>query len=169
MLNNRLIQELRDQESLLAARQAELASKQGPNHPAMLAINAQLHEVRAKIGNETGRVLQSLKSEVEVARARERAIADQVAKMKVEIARYDEAAVPLHAAEQQADTSRKLLADLSRRQHEIEALRGTQVPDAQRVSVARTPQLPYFPRTKSLLFAALLGSLERQRRPQPGA
>ena len=158
-LSNRLIQELHDQESVIAAKQADLASKQLPSHPAMLAVAAQLREVRGKLANETGRIMQSLRNEAEVARARERAIAEQVAKVKVEVARYEDAAVPLRAAEQQADTSRKLLADLSRRQHEIEALRGAQEPDAQRISTARPPLLPYFPRTKALLFVAFIGSI----------
>lgn len=158
-LSNRLVQELHDQESLLAAKQADLASKQLPGNPAMLAVGAQLREVRSRLSTESSRILQSFRNEAEVARAGERALADQVAKVKVEIARYDDAAVPLRAAEQQADTSRKLLSDLSRREHEIEALQDAQEPDARRVSIARPPLLPYFPRTKALLFVALIGSL----------
>jgi succinoglycan biosynthesis transport protein ExoP len=158
-LSNRLVQDLHDQESTLAARQADLASKELPGNPAMKAIAAQLAQVRGKLGTESTHILQSFRNEAEVARAGERALAAQVAQVKVEIARYDEAAVPLRAAEQQADTSRKLLADLSRREHEIEALQGSQEPDAQRVSTARPPLLPYFPRTKALLFVALVGSL----------
>ncbi len=158
-LSNRLVQELHDQESLLAAKQADLASKQLPGNPAMLAVGAQLREVRSRLSTESSRILQSFRNEAEVARAGERALADQVAKVKVEIARYDDAAVPLRAAEQQADTSRKLLSDLSRREHEIEALQDAQEPDARRVSTARAPLLPYFPRTKALLFVALIGSL----------
>ena len=158
-LSNRLVQELHDQESLLAAKQADLASKQLPGNPAMLAVGAQLREVRSRLSTESSRILQSFRNEAEVARAGERALADQVAKVKVEIARYDDAAVPLRAAEQQADTSRKLLSDLSRREHEIEALQDAQEPDARRVSTARPPLLPYFPRTKALLFVALIGSL----------
>lgn len=158
-ISNRLIQELSDQETTLRAKQAELASRNGPSHPAMLAVNAQLREVRSKITSETARVLQTFRNEVEVARARERGIAEQVAKVKVEVARYDDAAVPLRAAEQQAETSHKLLNDLTRRQHEVEALRGAQEPDAERVSVARAPLVPYFPRTKALLFVAAIGSI----------
>ncbi|CAH2601468.1 Polysaccharide biosynthesis tyrosine autokinase [Rhodovastum atsumiense] len=159
VVGNRLIQELQDQETTLRARQADLASNHLANHPSMLAVNAQLREVRGKLSYETGRVLQSLRSELDVARARERTLADQVARVKVDVARYEEAALPLRAAEQQAETSRKLLADLTRRQQEIEALRGAQEADAQIVSTARPPLLPFFPRTHSLMMIAALGSI----------
>jgi capsular exopolysaccharide synthesis family protein len=158
-LSNRLVQDLHDQESVLAARQAELAAKELPGNPAMRAVSAQLAQVRTELARESNRILQQLRNQAEVARAGERALADRVAKVKVEIARNNEAAVPLHAAEDQANASRKLLEDLTRREHEIQALQGAQEPDAQRVSIAHPPPLPYFPRTKALLFAAFVGSL----------
>ena len=71
VLSSPLIQSLRNQEAELSRKQAELKQKLGPGHPDQATIAAQLGQLRGMIGTESGKITSSLKSQADIARARE--------------------------------------------------------------------------------------------------
>jgi capsular exopolysaccharide synthesis family protein len=71
VLSSPLIQSLRNQESELSRKQAELNQKLGPGHPDQASVAAQLAQLRRTIGTESSKITSSLKSQADIARTRE--------------------------------------------------------------------------------------------------
>lgn len=71
VLNSPLIQDLRKQEADLLQKEAQLATRYKPAHPAMINIKAQERDLEQKIKDEINKIVRSMAGEAAVARARE--------------------------------------------------------------------------------------------------
>lgn len=65
-----LIQRLKEQESEVRRRRAELATRYGPKHPRMMNVEAELADVRTKISLEIDKIVAGIRGEAEVAAIR---------------------------------------------------------------------------------------------------
>lgn len=152
VLQSPLIRELRGQEALLERQIAELSEEYGNRHPTLLNAQAQLRDLRTKIQLEVNRVIEGLRNEVAVARARSSSLAASLEKNKEEIAQLNQSEVQLRALELDANASRTLLENLLERTKQTTSQETFQQADANVVSYAAEPTSPSFPR-KGLIFS----------------
>ncbi|HEX2680814.1 MAG TPA: AAA family ATPase, partial [Candidatus Dormibacteraeota bacterium] len=82
VLASPLIQWLKEQETQLSRRQAELSVRLGPNHPDPRANQAELTQLQGTIQAEISKVTASLKGQVEVATTRELGLEQRVAQLR---------------------------------------------------------------------------------------
>ena len=108
VLGSPVVQELRKQRDEVAKQIAELQGRYGPRHPDLMKAQRQRAELDAEITEEIGRVVSSLRAQVEVARSRYAAIASAVAGAKSEQAKINNAAVDLRGLQQNLDAVRTL-------------------------------------------------------------
>jgi capsular exopolysaccharide synthesis family protein len=155
-----VIQSLRQQETELLRKQAELSQQYGRRHPRMLSLTAEVENVRLKIQREIGRVIQGLRNEVSMVQSRERALDESIGRTEKQIAALNNFQIRLRALEREATATRAVYQNFLSRFTELSEQDGLQTADVQVVSYALLPTSPSSPLPKPLLLAmGFLGSL----------
>jgi len=159
VLNSPLIQRLREQETTIERRIAELSQDYGERHPTMVNVKAELADLRGKIQTEVNRIVQSLRNEVAVARARASSLNQALSDRKREMGRLNAAEVQLRALEREATANRALLETFLQRSKETSSQQSFQEADASLLSAAAVPQLPTYPNKRMMLSLSIIGAL----------
>lgn len=158
VLDSPLIQRLREQETELTRRRAEMASDLGPEHPRMAQLEAEAKDLQAKIKTEIDKIVQRLQNEVRIARAQEESLSGQLEQLKTRTGENNEQQIQMRALEREAEANRNLLATLLAR-YTAQANGALQQPDASIVSAAEAPTEPSFPNAPVILGLVTIGSL----------
>lgn len=160
VLNSPLIQRLREQESQVERRVAELSSEYGERHPKMIQLRAEAQDLEARIGIEIDKIVAGLRSRVAVAQARERSLAQSLEELKKQASIANRNEIELRALEREAEANRLLLATMLSRQKETLSQEDAdyQQADARIISPADMPLVPAFPRVGMILGLVLLAS-----------
>lgn len=147
-----IIIRLRDQESILIRRAAELETRFGERHPKMINIRAEISNVRARVKDEESRIIDELRNEARVAEARINTLKAELNKLDNDRASVNQDKVQLHQLQREAAANRKLYETFLARfkvSKQQETLNKSMI---EVVSVARTPLEPTFPR-KGIIIA----------------
>lgn len=148
------VEQLREQNSSLAAQLQSLTSRLGPNHPDVVALRREIGQVQHDLAAETGRVVAASDAEVRAARDRVKTLEDNLARAEANGDRSEQAEIPLNALERDADASRTLLAAVLQSIQQTAQRAAVETVDAHEVSLALPPGTPSFPRTGPMLAAA---------------
>ncbi len=156
VLQSQLIQRLREQEVTLLREMSDGAKTFGERHPRLIALRADLTELRAKIALEVEKVGTSVANEVEVAAAGARTLERELASLRRTNDSAGEAEIRLRELERDAETSRELYQSfLARFKRDAEQDR-IQRANARILSPAEIPGGPSAPRTMLIVAAVLL-------------
>jgi len=157
VLNSPLIQHLKEQQSQVERRVAELSVEYGPLHPTMIQLQAEAQDLTSKIDSEVNKVVQNLSNEVAIASARETSLESELARLKEAMAESNNKQVQLRALEREAEANRALLATLLARYKEISSQDEIlpQQADARIISRADAPTKPSFP-NKTFAFGIVI-------------
>lgn len=160
VLASPLIQHLREKEADLLRQQADAATRLGPLHPERRAIEQQLKDIRRSISVEIGKVVQSLKGEVDVARARESSLQQRVAQLQGNALTSADAQSEYDRLQADADGKRKVYNEFLLRVAQTAKPDDQQQADARIISNAVPPTSPSFPRVFLFtLVACVVGTL----------
>ena len=141
VLNSNVITQLRAQEADVARRQADLESRYGDQHPAVVNVRAERADIRGQINAEIARISSSLRSEVEVARARVATLQGGMSTMRGELVGNNEQLVTLRELEREATAARDVYEAFLQRYNEISD-QGSLQSTAELVSSATVPTQP---------------------------
>ena len=156
VLKSPLIQRLGEQEAEVRRKQADISKRYGARHPEMINVNSQLSDIRAKIAEETDKILRNIENDVRIARARESTLAHNLEKLKSENTQVDKARVELRELERDAESGRVLLETFLSRFKETSNEKGLQQTDARIISSAQAPGGPSFPKKNLILAVAVV-------------
>ena len=117
----------------------------------MIIIRAQVSDLRESIGREVGKIVQGLRNEAAVARARESSLNGSLTKLVSDVAKLSKAGVKLRAIEREADANQALFNMFLASSKETDVQSNFQQADATIISPADPPNKPSFP-DKPLLF-----------------
>lgn len=156
VLDSQVIRDLRNQESQIERLVAELSTEFGEKHPRMINARAELRDLRSTVKSEVGKIVQGLRNEVAVARARKSSMGSSLRNLKDEVASLNTSEVQLRALEREATASRTLLEQLLARSKETSSQEDFQQADANIISPAAAPELPSFPKKSILLLASFV-------------
>lgn len=154
VLQSPLVQALRQQQAEVERKAAELSGEFGEKHPKMINIRAESADLRQKIAEEVNRIVQGLRNEVGVARARESTLAGALDQLRDQVGRLNTDQVTLRALEREAEANRTLLETFLARSKETGSQEDFQQADATLVSRADVPERPSHPRKQLLLVAS---------------
>jgi len=158
VLSSPLIQQLRSQEAEVMRRSSELAVEYGPKHPRILQVNAEIADIQQRIDSEINKITRGLENEVELARTRERSLAESVAEAERQSGALNREAVQLRALEREAAANRVLYETFLNRFKETSSTQGIETSDARVISAAEVPQSPSYPnKRRSFTIIFLLG------------
>ena len=159
VLASPVVQKLREQETSVARRVAEMAEVYGPLHPNMINVRAEREEVRRKLEAEVEKIVRSLENELEVARIRERTLESDLERLKSDAERFNAAQGRLRVLEREAAANRTLFDTFLGRWKETGRQDEIQYADARILSRAVVPRAPSSPQTGQILAAAVAFSL----------
>ncbi|MGH6947348.1 MAG: GumC family protein [Kiloniellales bacterium] len=158
VLSSPTIQSLRQQETEIERRIAELSQEFGDRHPQMINTRAELADLQGRIKIEVDRIVQSLRNEVAVARAREASLEQALDERTGKLAEVRTAEVELRALERESEAGRALLETFLARSKETRSQEDFQQADATILSSAPIPNSPSYPKKKLMLAVAMLGA-----------
>lgn len=140
-LNNSVIVRLRSQYLDLASKAAELQSRVGAGHIAVVKLHERMGEVHASIRAEEQRIAGSYASEYEIAKARESELAAAVNVLVDEAGTNSQAQVTMRELENSAETIRNLYKNFLQKYTEIDTIQtqAIAVQDARIVTRAAPP------------------------------
>ncbi|MBT8078000.1 MAG: polysaccharide biosynthesis tyrosine autokinase [Gammaproteobacteria bacterium] len=153
VLDSALIQRLKEQQTEVERRVAELSAEYGPSHPRMIQLQAEAQDLAQRIDSEVNKVVRNLSNEVAIAAAREESLQSELARLKNVMARSNDKEIQLRALEREAEASRALLATLLARFREISSQDEMQPQQAgaRIISRADAPSQPSFPNKAFML------------------
>jgi succinoglycan biosynthesis transport protein ExoP len=158
VLNSSLIGKLREQETEIIRREADLSARYGDRHPAIINVRAELRDVRRQISQEINKIVGTLAQDVEVTRAREANLQANFSQLQQQAAKSNAAEVKLRELEREAQANRTLYESFLSRFKETAEQTDMQQPDARVIARADVPIDPSFPSKKLFIALALLGS-----------
>lgn len=159
VLKSPTVQALKDQLASTRRKGAEMSTRYGPKHPELVKIKAEMAEAQAQLSAEIERLVINLKNEYEVADARERQLAQNLAQMKEQQADTKDAGVELKELEREATSSKQLFEALLTRYKQTSGTQDFQLPDATIVEKADVPLHPASPKRKQLVMMASVAGL----------
>jgi capsular exopolysaccharide synthesis family protein len=155
VLNSPLIQKLRQREAETMQKQADLATRLGPTHPALVAVKNELANIHSQIQIETQKVMSSLKNQVVISQTREQTLEKQIASLQTTAQQTSNSEVGLNQLQKEADTKRNVYQTfLATAQQTADPERINQA-NARIVSAAIPPVDPTSPNKKLFAIAGL--------------
>lgn len=156
VLSSPLIQGLRAQEAELIRRAAELSTDYGDRHPVLVNVRNELRDLRSTIARETNKIVERLRGDMEIARAREAELQQAVQGLQGQALDQSRASVQLRQLESDAEAKRSLYNSFLARFNETSQQRDFQQPDAQIIALAPIPREPSSPFVKLITVAAAI-------------
>ena len=158
VLENKLIQELKQNYIQLEAQYMQLSETFKPSHPEMIRLKNQMDTTQKRLVLEIGKVTASIKNEYEASLRNEsllRAAFDQQRGRTVEM---QQKSIQYNILKREADTNKDLYKSLLQRMKEVGVTAGYNATNIQLVDRAETPRGPYMPnRQRNILLAAVIG------------
>lgn len=159
VLSSQLISRLREQETGVLRKAAEMASRYGERHPKMINFRAEIGDLKKKIKLEVSRIVKGLGNEVQIARARAQSLLASLKTLQKTAASQGRSQVRLRALEREATANRLLYETFLSRFKETSQQDDIQQADARIISKAQPPTEPSFPKKRLIIALAFAGSL----------
>lgn len=155
IVSSPLIVQLRTQQAELLRDEGQAASKYGPLHPKMQAIEAQKRDLNLKIAQETSRLAASAASDVIVAKAHLASLQASLGGAKQVANTQNMARVQLQALQSNADSTRAQYETFVTRLRQSQNADQVQTPESRIISLAAVPDKPSAPKRKLIVGAAI--------------
>jgi uncharacterized protein involved in exopolysaccharide biosynthesis/Mrp family chromosome partitioning ATPase len=159
ILASPLIVQLRTQQGALIAQESDLATKYGPRHPKMIAMEQQKKDLQEKIETEVNRLSGSISNDVVVARAQVGSLAASLAQAEKQAGTQNLVRVNLRALQSNAQSTRTMYEAFVTRLRETQDQDVIQNPDARVISTAPVPASPSSPKRMLILAASIPAGL----------
>lgn len=160
VLQSPIIQTLLGQETEVKRKVAELSREYGERHPRLINARAELEDLQSKMAAEVNKIVQGLRNEVGVARARQASLRRSLDQIKGRLAQSNSAEIQLRALERESGADKAMLETFLGRFEETSAQEdiSSQQPDARIISIAAVPSNPSFPKSKLILALVFVAS-----------
>ena len=159
VLDSPLIQRLREQETEVARKIAELETQLREGHPTMILTRNELADLSAKIATEVRKIVVNLGGELEISRVRAENLDREIAALQRRLDSQTDAEITLTALETELVANGKLYDTILARLKETGVQDATLVQaDARIISYATVPGGPSFPRKRLIVGSAFVAS-----------
>jgi polysaccharide biosynthesis transport protein len=157
VLASQLIQRLREQESEVRRALAEMTNRYGARHPLIINKREELRDLQGKIGEEVNKIVKGLGNEVEVAKAKERSLEQELDKLQEKAGAGGQAEVTLKQMQREAEASRTLYESFLARFKQVNEQQDFQQADSRIIAAAEPPLKTSFPNKLMFLLIGLFG------------
>lgn len=147
VLNEPVIQRLKEQEARAEGNYASLASEYKRDYPPLMAVGSRLRNIRGQLRKETDRVVAGLRWSIAAVTERERELRQKVDTEKTRIAALNSASLREAILEREVSTSRDLYKTVLTRMNELGMTAGISASNVSIVDAAESPAFPSSPKT----------------------
>ncbi len=158
-LRSDVITRLRQQYLDLSNREAELTSRVGPNHEAVINARNQMREIRRSLTEELGRIAETYKSDYQIAQAREKALEASLSILVDQSSVVGQAQTKLRDLSAVATSYRTLYDGFLQRAMETTQQQSFPISDARVITPAAQPLRKSAPKSTLILAGALVAGL----------
>src|SRR5215211_1846350 len=158
--NNPIITRLRNQYLDLVNREADWSTRYGKNHVAVMNLRKQMQEARNSILDEVRRIRETAKSDLEIAKQRQRELENRLAGLVSHSQDTNQAQVTLFSLEATAQSYRKMYDSFLQRHTELTQQQSFPMIEARPVSTAgvqKTHPKPLMISLVSIFAGGVLG------------
>ncbi len=153
-----VIRDMRQQETALLNREAELSAQVGDRHPELVRTRAQLTQVRQRILEEVGRVARRVEQNVQTQEARVASLQRELNSAQARASQSDASSIRLRALEREAEANQALLQSFLQRSKELSERYDIEEADARVLSPAFASAKPTWPNGGTLMaISAIVG------------
>lgn len=152
VLDSSISNELRQKYLDASKREAQISDRLGENHIQAIRLRSEMTEYNRLMFEEVNRIAESYKSDLNVAKAREKSLTDSVAQATGISATASETQVQLRELEREADTYKNMYQTFLQRYQEAIQQQSFPVTEARIITRAAAPDSPSHPR-KPLVLA----------------
>ncbi len=158
-IGNNIIEQLRSRFVNAAKREADLSAKLGPDHGSVVSARSDMREYERLMFEELGRIAELYRSELDIARSREKALAGSLKGLVGNSANVNEALVALRELEREAEIYKNLYQSFLQRNQELIQQQTFPITEARVILGAQTPYSPTHPRKmRTLALMMILGA-----------
>jgi capsular exopolysaccharide synthesis family protein len=158
LLRHPLVQRAKEAESEAERRLSDASKRYGPDHPRMVAAQAELKTARENLARQVNTVAQGVAKDYELARANEVAIERALGRSKGDIQTHNRKEFELQSLERDVAANRQLYDTFMQRAKESKA-GDMQATIARIVDEARPPKGPYGPNKRLIVGLSVLAAL----------
>ena len=160
VMQNQLIQNLKQQVAELAAQYAEMNNQFNPGYEPLDNLKAKLDQSRTQLAEEIGRAVHEVESDYSSATAREGMLQDEIATVKSQVLALNDASLQDAVLVREVDASRNLYKSVLERVRELDVSADAPTSNVSVVDRAEVPRIPSSPKKLlSLELSAFLGLL----------
>lgn len=158
ILASPVIQSIKASEMTVQNSLAELSKKYGSNHPQIIAIKAELTELRKRRAAEAQKIVQSLKNNYELALAKERSLKDALRSQEQGALSLSKKSIQYGVLQREAESAKEVYDLLVRRFKETTLTEDMKTVNVRVVDKAEVPSNPVQPKkSMNMLLALVLG------------
>ncbi len=158
VLSNPMVQQMRSELLRLQQQQAQIAEKFGDRHPTMIKTREQVKAAEARLQAEVAKVLTSVKSDFEAARATETTLDQALEAQKRETLSQNGNDVEFVLLQRDAESNRQIWQNLQQRVNEFAVTRERRTSNVRIVDAAEVPQIPVGENLRKNLRYGALGA-----------
>jgi polysaccharide biosynthesis transport protein len=151
-IGNTVIDQLRSKYLEASKRYAEVVAKLGPGHQASVSFRAEMTEYEKLMFSELTRLAQGYSSELEIARAREKALEIDLQRVMALNAGENKDLVALHELEREGEAYRNLYQTYLQRYNEALQQQSFPIIEARIITSASAPSGPSHPKKLPMLL-----------------
>ena len=150
-IGNSIIEQLRSKFVVAAKRESELSTKLGPDHESVINLRSEKREYERLMFDELSRIAEGYRSELDIARSREKALKSSLTGLVDATAATNETLVALRELEREAETYKELYKTFLQRHQEIVQQQSFPISEARIIMHAQKPTRPSEPRMLRVL------------------
>jgi len=158
IVQNEMVQNLRNRLAELQRERAQLAQRYGEKHPDLLKVNAQITDAQGQYEGEIRKAVQNAQSDYEAAVARERQLTRELENQKVAATDLNRKNIDYSVLLRNAETNRQIYNQLLTREQELRVLANGRTNNVRIVDRAEQPTAPFTPNhRRDWMFALAVG------------
>ena len=158
ILENKLIQDLKQTFIQLEAQYMKLSETFKPNYPEMVRLKNQMETTEKRLNIEVDKIIASIKNEYEAGLRREALLRAAFEQQKTKVLEMQQKSIQYNILKREADTNKDLYHSILQRLKEVGVSAGFNATNIQVVDRAEIPRAPFAPdRHKSILLGAVIG------------
>ena len=157
VLSNQFVQQQKTELAELQRQQSQLSEKLGERHPDIVKNRSAIQAAEARLQNEVGKVVQSLKNDYESSLAQEQSLMRALEQQKQDALALNRRSIDYGALQREAASNRQIFESLMQRTKETGISGELKTSNIRVLDAAETPQFPATPNKKMNTLAAVFG------------
>ncbi len=159
IIDNAVIQQLKNSLLALEAEQARLSAIFSPAHPRLTELKEQISEAHRRLDRETANIVHKIEADYNAARAKEEGLQNEATSQQQAALGLKEIGVEYTVLKEQVDSSRTLHENVLKRLNETNVSNEAPVSNIQISDRADAPRIPSSPQTMMRLLVTTAGGL----------